>query len=330
MISFESPFFDPYTNLAVEQYLFDTVADGRDCFMLWRNSPSVIVGKHQNTIAEIDRDYVEKNGIAVVRRLSGGGAVYHDLGNINYTFITDTDGQSPLDMRFFCSPLVSALRRVGLEAEVTGRNDVTVNGMKISGSSQYIRKNRVLHHGCILFQTDLSVLSKALLYRPEKYISKATVSIRSRVVNIASLLPDPDVTVKEFMDILKSFMTKDTVMEMFKPKDRDLKAIRDLRNNRYRTWEWNYGSSPKYDVANSRYVEGCGFMTVSYNVREGVIGNFHSEGDYFGDGDIEELRSCLEGVPVRRDDIAAALSDFPIARCYHGLELPVFLDLILR
>ena len=162
MIYLESKIVDPYWNLALEQYLFETVGQTADCFMLWQNKGSIIIGRHQNTMEEINRAFVEANNIPVVRRLSGGGAVYHDLGNLNFTFITSQNQDSQLHMQSFCTPVIQTLNQLGVSAEISGRNDLTIQSRKFSGNSQYVKGGRLLHHGTLMFSSELDVLDKAL------------------------------------------------------------------------------------------------------------------------------------------------------------------------
>ena len=192
---------DPSYNLAMEQYVFDCLPRDRMYFMLWQNDNAIIVGKYQNTISEINEQAVRERGIRVVRRLSGGGAVYHDMGNLNFTFITDAGGSSALDMKLFCAPVVRTLAALGVKAEVNGRNDITIDGKKFSGNSQYLRQGRVMHHGTIMFDSDLSVVGEALRVDPTKIQTKGIRSVRSRVTNVAEHLPER-VTLPEFRRIL--------------------------------------------------------------------------------------------------------------------------------
>ncbi|MBR4256441.1 MAG: lipoate--protein ligase family protein, partial [Clostridia bacterium] len=182
---------DPYFNLASEQYLLDTEED--DVFMLWRNRPSVIIGRNQNAYAEINRGFVTDNDIAVVRRLTGGGAVFHDLGNINFTFITKKGGADALDFARFCQPVIDALRALGVPAELSGRNDMTADGRKFSGNAQCVYNGRVMHHGTLLFDADMNSMAGALNVDPEKMKSKGVKSVRARVCNLREFLPDTDV-----------------------------------------------------------------------------------------------------------------------------------------
>ena len=205
---------DPSYNLAMEQYVFDCLPRDRMYFMLWQNDNAIIVGKYQNTIAEINEEAVRERGIRVVRRLSGGGAVYHDMGNLNFTFITDVGESNALDLKLFCEPVVRTLATLGVKAEVNGRNDITIDGKKFSGNSQYIRQRRVMHHGTIMFDSDLSVVSEALRVDPTKIQTKGIRSVRSRVTNVAEHLPEK-VTLPEFRRILLENILKENPGEAY-------------------------------------------------------------------------------------------------------------------
>ena len=180
---------DPAFNLAAEQYVFENLPKDRSYFMLWQNDNAVIIGKYQNTLAEINLPYVEQHNIRVVRRLSGGGAVFHDLGNLNYSFISDTGSSENLNLRLFCEPVVRALAELGVHAEINGRNDMTVDGKKFSGNAQYLRGGRVLHHGTILYNSDHSVIGEALHVDQSKIAAKGIPSVRSRVTNLLPYFP---------------------------------------------------------------------------------------------------------------------------------------------
>jgi lipoate-protein ligase A len=219
---------DPSYNLAMEQYVFDCLPRDRMYFMLWQNDNAIIVGKYQNTIAEINEEAVRERGIRVVRRLSGGGAVYHDMGNLNFTFITDVGESNALDLKLFCEPVVRTLATLGVKAEVNGRNDITIDGKKFSGNSQYIRQGRVMHHGTIMFDSDLSVVSEALRVDPTKIQTKGIRSVRSRVTNVAEHLPEK-VTLPEFRRILLENILKENPGEAYPLTQDDLAAVEAAR-----------------------------------------------------------------------------------------------------
>lgn len=242
MRAIQSPSTDPRFNLALEQYIFDQMPRNRSYLMLWRNDRTIVVGKHQDTFAEINADYVRANQIQVVRRLSGGGAVYHDLGNVNFTFIADHTG-SDFDFSTFCRPVIWALESLGVPAELNGRNDMTIRGRKFSGNSQYVKEGRVMHHGTLLYDSDLSVVSSALAPSRDKLTSKGLPSVRSRVTNIKPYMHQPMPT-ESFMERLWSCLGEVCDLVPYELDRGDLNQVERIRQAVYDRWEWNYGSSP--------------------------------------------------------------------------------------
>jgi lipoate-protein ligase A len=189
MICIKNEDTNPYFNLAAEEYVLKNFSD--NAFMLWRNAPSIIVGNHQNTLAEINTEYVKENNIDVVRRLSGGGAVFHDLGNLNFTFIKNIDkNKDKVDFSTFTQPIIDVLRNMNINANFEGRNDIVIDGKKISGNAQHTNGNRILHHGTLLFSSVMTDLSNALKVNPLKFKDKAVKSVKSRVSNISDHMPE--------------------------------------------------------------------------------------------------------------------------------------------
>ena len=183
----ETGSIDPAYNLAFEEYVLRNKKEG-DFLLLWQNDNAVIIGRNQNTEEEIDKAFVEAHGIKVVRRITGGGAVYHDLGNLNYSFITDCTAFNKDALAAFTEPVAAALRALGAPAQLSGRNDIVIEGKKVSGTAQRIQDGRILHHGTLLFQSDPEMIAGALKADPDKFRSKSTKSVRSRVGNIADYL----------------------------------------------------------------------------------------------------------------------------------------------
>ena len=330
MIYLESTSCNPYYNLALEEYVFEHLPQDQSYFMLWQNDNALIVGKYQNTAAEINAAYVQEHGIRVARRLSGGGAVYHDLGNLNYTFITDAGDMERLNLHAFCLPLANALHRLGVDAQVTGRNDVTIQGQKCSGSSQYLKRGRVMHHGCILFDANLSVVAGALNVPKDKIESKGVKSVRSRVTNIRPYLK-ADMGMEQFKQLLKQHMVTDAALEPYKMTQADIDGVERLCRERYSTWEWNYGGSPQFSIHKNRRVEGCGRIEVSMEVeRGGAIAAFACHGDYFGSGDAADVAACLIGCRLEEKELQRALKDFPLEDYFNGLDRAEFIRILLR
>jgi lipoate-protein ligase A len=317
---------DPYFNLAAEEYVMDHFS--RDCFMLWRNAPAVIVGRHQNTLAEIDADYVRAHNIPVVRRLSGGGAVFHDLGNLNFTFIAAGDADRRIDFRRFTQPVLEVLRGLGVDAQFEGRNDLTIDGRKFSGNAQYVRGGRVLHHGTLLFSGRMADISGALRPDPAKFAGKAVKSVRSRVTNIGEHLLRP-MTVLEFRDCLMAHVmatTPEAVPYAFTPED--IAAIGRLRDEKYATWEWNYGHSPRYNFSKQARTSG-GTVEAALEVDAGVIRSAYFYGDFFTRRDPAEIAAALAGAPHRESALRERLAAVPVAETFVNVTADDLLGVLI-
>lgn len=329
MVYLESPTTDPAFNLALEQYVFDEMPRDQEYFMLWQNDNAIIVGKNQNTIEEINQKYVDEHKIRVIRRLSGGGAVYHDLGNLNFTYIVDGEDASQMDLYAFCRPIARTLARLGVNAEVNGRNDITIDGRKFSGNSQYIRSRRIMHHGTMMFDSDLSVVSECLNVSKDKIESKGIQSVRSRVTNIREHLP-VDCTLEEYKRQLIHFLEEETPMErhIFTPEE--IRRVEEIKADRYDRWEWNYGYSPRYSIRKERRVEGCGRILISMEVKDGCLENAEFYGDYFGSRDTAELAAFLKGCRMERTALMKRLSETDIEPYFHHLNGEQLADLLLQ
>lgn len=307
---------DPYYNLACEEYLLRHRDE--DIFMLWQNEPTVVLGKNQNIYAEVDLEYTEAHGIHVVRRITGGGAVYHDGGNVNYTFITSRDRAQVLDFAYFTAPIRKALASWGLKAELSGRNDLLVDGLKFSGNAQHATDKRILHHGTLLFDSDMSVLTAALKPAPEKLKSKGIASVRSRVTNLRPLLPE--MTVEEFIEGLAAFMEGE---------------IRTVSSNetilalaeRNRSENYIYGRRENYGrQARERFVGGT--VTVLYDGTD-YIERIRIEGDYFGEKEIQVAERALLNCSLCEEDLMNILTFLPIEDYVHGVTAEELTKLIL-
>lgn len=328
MYYIESPSNDPCFNLALEQYVFDSLDRKHSYFMLWQNDNSIIVGKHQNTIAEINESYVRERSIKVVRRLSGGGAVYHDMGNINFTFIADKDSEL-FDFSQFCMPLIRALESVGVDARINGRNDMTIDGKKFSGNSQYAKEGRIMHHGTVMYDSNLQTVAEALNVSKDKIESKGLKSVKSRVTNVRPYVKN-DMETKQFFGILKDFMFKENNLVPYQLTAKDYRAVGALRQERYSTWAWNYGFSPKYTIEKKRRIEGCGSIEVHMNVEAGKITDLAFSGDYFSNTDSQPLTKLLKGCRLCLPDLSERLQTVPVSRYFHNLENQKFLEILLQ
>ncbi|MBO4872400.1 MAG: lipoate--protein ligase [Lachnospiraceae bacterium] len=320
---------DPAWNLAAEQYVFDELPRDRSYLMLWQNDNAVIVGKYQNTSAEINAAYIEKKQIRVVRRLSGGGAVYHDLGNLNFTIITDAAASEAVNLRLFCEPVVRTLASFGVKAEIDGRNDITVDGKKFSGNAQYRRNGRVMHHGTILFDSDLETVRKALKVSAEKIRSKGIASVRSRVTNLKQFLP-PETTLADFKAALIREVSGNGGAERLYFSDVDRARIEAIREARYALREWNYGASPSCTLLKQGRIEGCGSLQIYLTTEKDRITDLHLLGDFFAAQDPTVLEKALIGVSPEREACEKALQAAAIRTedVILGLHQKDFLDLL--
>lgn len=295
MFYLESPSRDPYFNLALEEYVFERMDKSKSYFMLWQNDSTIVVGKYQNTAEEIDQAYVDAHGIRVARRLSGGGAVYHDKGNLNFTFIVDRADAPGLNFKIFVEPVIQALARFGVHAAFTGRNDLTIDGMKFSGNAQYARRGRLLHHGCIMLDSNLTSVADALRVKEAKFASKAVKSVRSRVTTINAHAPAP-ISMEDFKGALKECAMASGELEPCTLTEEDLAAIRKLRDEKYATWAWNYGCSPAYDMRREMKFP-AGLVTAHLSAEGGKIKAVRFYGDFFG-GELGELEGAMVGLPL--------------------------------
>lgn len=301
---------DPHFNLAAEEYILKKFED--DIFMLWQNGPSIIVGKHQNTLAEINIDFVKEHNIKVVRRITGGGTVFHDLGNLNFTFISTGSEGHLVDFRRFTEPILEVLAKLGIEARFEGRNDLTINGLKFSGNAEHVWKNRVLHHGTLLFSAKLDHLIAALKADPAKFTDKAVKSVRSRVTNIVEHLKEP-MDVLRFSGLIESHMVeKYPDARFYELTEEDHRKIDELVEKKYGTWDWNFGYSPRYNFRKVVRTLHGGTIEMVFDVHDGIIGNIRIFGDYFSNFDTAEIEQALTGIPHNREAAREALKPFRV------------------
>ena len=318
----ETGSFDPAFNLAFEEYVL-TCKRGGDYLILWQNNNTIVIGQNQNAESEINRSFVEQRNIHVVRRSTGGGAVYHDLGNLNYSFITDAGRLESITMTRFIVPIVSALRKLGLPAEASGRNDILINGMKVSGTAQRIYKDRILHHGTLLFDTDLSVLGEALRVSPEKYQTQGTVSAKSRVGNILPMLQE-----KIELAAFKEYLKKEFAVEDNVPLGLlETEAVKKLKFEKYDTWEWNFGRAPRCKMLNRHRWPG-GILEVHLETERGRIKNIEFFGDFLSVADVSEVQTALQNCVYRYDAVKKVLCALPLHLYFGSILLEEVLDSI--
>ncbi len=318
---------NPFYNLAFEEYVLTHRTEG-NYLLLWQNDNTIVIGQNQNAEAEINRAFVEEHQIRVVRRTTGGGAVYHDLGNLNYSFITDAGETEQLALKRFTRPVVEALRGLGIQAEASGRNDILVEGRKVSGTAQRLLKGRILYHGTLLFDANPGMVAGALHVDPTKFQSKSSKSVRSRIGNIREFLPR-DMDMAAFWEYLKTALASGGMVVPDALTEEELSAVETLKTTKYDTWEWNFGRSPKYDLVNKQRFSGGG-LEVRIAVEKGYITDIVFYGDFLAISPLGELTAALRGCPFRREDAAAVMDRFPLQELFGGITRDEVLDTIFH
>jgi lipoate---protein ligase len=316
----DSQSHNPYFNLALEEHILKNKDIKEDIIFLWQNTPTIVVGNNQNTVEEINVPFVNEQKIKVVRRLSGGGAVYQDLGNLNFTFLKRLGKSSNLEIKKFAEPVVKALNKLDVPAQLTGRNDITVEGKKISGNAQRLFRNKFLHHGTLLFDADLEVMAKVLQVGFDKIQSKGIKSIRSRVTNIKPYFKQ-EITIDEFREsILNELFQGEKVNQYFLTEE-DIVQINKLVDTKYSTWEWNYGYSPPYTIKNSRRFP-AGKVELFIDVEKGIIKNCQIFGDFLSLCDISEVENALQDNRYESEVIEKTMSHFNLKYYFGDITLP--------
>ena len=313
---------EPCYNLALEEYVLNTLTDD-DYFLIWQNDKTVVIGKHQNTAEEVNSKRTEELGVKVVRRNTGGGAVYHDMGNLNFSFITDWDAEKNIDYDTFLLPVIRALSKFGVNAERQGRNDVVVDGKKISGNAQCIHNGRILHHGTLLVSSDLSVMAEVLNVQTDKIISKGIKSVRSRVANISGYAKGAFSMELLKAAMLEAFSENGSADEYILGASQTAE-IGKLAKEKYETWEWNYGKSADYSYKNAKRFSN-GTVELNLGIKNGVIERCRIFGDFLALASVEELENAVIGRRVDRNELRQALGAFDLNR-YYGISLEDFLE----
>lgn len=317
---------DPCYNLALEQYVLEQRREG-DWLMLWQNRNTVVVGLNQNTAEEINASFVEEHGITVVRRMTGGGAVYHDLGNLNYSFIQDVGNAEELTIGRFTEPVCRALASLGVQASVSGRNDILVDGKKISGVAQRIVGGRILHHGTLLFDSDAAMIAGALRADPAKFTSKSAKSVRSRVGNLRDYLPE-GIDLPRFWKLLLHELTRDgLIRESLSPDE--LQEVRRLADEKYRSWDWTYGHSPDSQYHSRRRFPG-GTLEVYMDLHTGRIEDISFFGDFMATAPLDGLTEALRGVRLDAESLTEVLDRFDLPSLFGGIRKEEVLFLLLN
>ena len=324
MLLITSPSHNAYFNIASEEYLLHRFPT-EDIFLLYVNAPSIIVGKFQNTLAEINLDYVKEKDIKVVRRMSGGGTVYHDLGNLNFSFHTILGQNDFGDFSFFTKPVLNMLHELGVPAELKGRNDLLVEGKKFSGNAKLARHGKMIQHGTILLNSEMEVLDDALKVNPLKFIDKAIKSNRARVTNLIHYLPK-ETTTETLKELLTAEIIKNNpAAERYEFNAEDLAGIEKLVKEKYETWDWNFGFSPNYNFKKAIKIP-AGFIEIHLDVVQGIIEKAKIFGDFFASKPVELLEEKLIGRKHEISDLSQLFSTLDLTEFFGKVTMEEILE----
>ncbi len=325
MLIIDSPSDNAYFNIASEEYLLGKYPK-EDIFLLYINAPSIIIGKFQNTLAEINLDYVNENNIKVVRRMSGGGAVYHDTGNLNFSFHTLLGNHDFMDFSTFTQPVVSLLNKLDIPAKLEGRNDLLVDGKKFSGNAKLAKNGKMIQHGTILIDSQMEVLSDALKVNPLKFVDKAVKSNRARVTNLIGYLPSGFTTVhfKELLIEEMKLENPEAKISTFSPVD--IENIEKLIKEKYETWDWNFGFSPNYNFKKAIKIP-AGFIELHLDVHKGYIERAKIFGDFFASKSIHEIENLLVGKKHELEEIDLLLRSVDLTAYFGQVDASEILTL---
>jgi lipoate-protein ligase A len=318
---------NPKLNLALEEYALRNFDTSTDYLLFYVNKPSIIIGRNQNTLEEINQEYTDANKIQVVRRISDGGAVYHDLGNLNFSFITNHDGKSISNFKKFTAPVIRVLNEMGVSAELKGRNDILVGEKKISGTAQFSTGKRMISHGTLLLDTDMGEVVKALQVKMSKIQSKGHKSVRSRVANISEFLKTP-IMMEDFKNqLLVGLYEASEPFKTYKLTEAEWQAVHQLKIEKYDLWDWNFGRSPNFNIQRNKRFP-VGEIDLRILVVKGIISEFKVFGDFFGRKPVEDLENLLLGVPYDKKEISRCLENVSVEDYFGDLSKTDFFNLI--
>jgi lipoate---protein ligase len=314
---------DASFNFALEKYALTQLDLSDKYFMFWRTSPTLMTGRFQNTLAEINIPYAKEHDIKIVRRITGGGTIYTDMNGWQFSFIVK--GKAMMDFAGFTLPILEALRSLGVDAELSGRNDLTIEGRKFSGNAEYIGKNVMLHHGSLLFDTDLEEMVRSLNVDDEKIISKGIKSVRQRVTNISEHLANK-MTSLEFKEVMLKFLLPD--MDIYELNQKDIDTVNEIKHKQFDDWEWNFGNDPKFNITKENRFSG-GKLCTKVLVENGQIESLRFYGDFFADEQIVSLERSLIGCRYNEADIKDALIKSHAYDCFYNITADEILSCII-
>ncbi len=298
-------------------YLLKELNLNDDVFLFWRTVPTLMIGKHQNTIEEINYDYVKEKKICVVRRITGGGTIYTDPNGWQFSYIIKKPFMN-IDFTEYVKPVINALAQQGIEASYNDRNDIYIKGKKISGNSQYCDEQCGLHHGSILFNTDLDELVRAITVSDDKIISKGIKSVRERVTNIKDYF-DREINSIAFKNLIVNEILKNNEKRYILTLN-DIDRVNEIRNQKFKSWEWNYGKSPKFNIIKSKRCKG-GKIEFHLNIKKGYIAECKIYGDFFCKGDINYVSKALEGCFYKEENIRAILKEINAESIFYKFSI---------
>ena len=321
----KNPSTNPYYNMAFDEYCLESLSIDEPVFYLWQNRPAVIVGFNQEVNTEVNLDYLKENGIDLVRRVTGGGAVYHDLENLNYTIVGRSEDLER-DYPEYASLLAKALQTLGVPATLSGRNDILVEGRKVSGFAKRVCKNRLMVHGTLMYNVDVDVLTHVLNPSTTKLQSKGIASVRSRVANLCDYLPEiPDI--QTFSQRLEEILSNNYTDTEYQLTETDLANIQRLTDKKFATWEWNYGRSPKATLVHSARL-ACGTVEIHLTLAENRIASCRFGGDFLGNLPASDVEKALTCIPYEINEIRKCLSKIEINRYFDRVLVDDLLEMM--
>ena len=317
---------NPYYNMAFDEYCLESLSIDEPVFFLWQNRPAVIVGFNQEVNTEVNLDYLKEQGIDLVRRVTGGGAVYHDFGNLNYTIVGPSEDLER-DYPEYAGIMMKALQSLGVPATLSGRNDILVEGRKVSGFAKRVCRNRLMVHGTLMYKVDVDVLTNVLSPSATKLQSKGVSSVRSRVANLCDYLPEIK-DIQTFSQRLEEILSNHYADAEYQLSEDDLANIQRQTDEKFATWEWNYGRSPKATLTNSARL-ACGTVEIHLTLNENRISTCRFGGDFLGNLPASEIEQALKGVVYDRASIHHCLSQMEIGQYFDGIEAEDLVKLMI-